>query len=113
MKNGKFVYTRPGSDEVIGEVEIAAGYSQLARIYLSSGGFSNPDNVIVGYLAAYIAGEANGIDGIELGGVENITEETVAKLMCKVDVYIEEPEPNGVPEAEVDENPTATSGATS
>lgn len=113
MKNGKWVYSKPGSDEVIGEVEIAPGYSQLARIYLSRGGFRNPDNVIVGYLAGYIAGERSGIEGIDLGDPRKITEEAVADLMCKIDLYVDMPGGDGgEAEGAVDENPTGTSGAT-
>ena len=111
MDNGKFVYSKPGSNEVIGEAVIRTGYHKLARIYLSRGGVRNPDAEMVGYLAAFIAGEREGIEGIEVGDPRKVTEEKIALLMCDFDVDIVMPDAAPVePDSVVDENPTVTSG---
>lgn len=112
MNNGKIVYTKPGSDEVIGEATFATGHMVLARTVLTKNGVSFPDNALVAGLAALIAGERAKVEGISAGNLHHIDDLTVAEKMCEFDFDIvsdeDDDETGEVPEA--DANPTATSG---
>lgn len=111
MNNGKFVYSKPGSDEVIGEVVFSNGFSMLARVALSANGVKYPDASTVACLAGLIAGEEAGIEGVEIGNLHKVDEMKVARAMCKIDIDLiidDEEVAEGAPEA--DANPTGTSG---
>ena len=109
MKNGKFVYSKPGSDEVIGEVIYANGFTMLARVALSSNGVKYPAAATVACLAGLIAGEEAGIEGVEIGNLHKVDEMKIARAMCNIDIdLVTEDEDEEVSEA--DANPTDTSG---
>lgn len=109
MKNGKFVYSKPGSDEVIGEAVYANGFTMLARVALSSNGVKYPDSATVACLAGLIAGEEAGIEGVVIGDLHKVDEMRIARAMCNIDIdLVTEDEDEEVSEA--DANPTDTSG---
>lgn len=111
MNNGKFVYSKPGSDEVIGEVAFSNGFSMLARVALSSNGVKYPDPATVACLAGLIAGEEAGIEGVEIGNLHKVDEMKIARTMCKVDIdLVTEDEDEAEEVSEADANPTDTSG---
>ena len=111
MDNGKFVFSAPGSDEVLGEAPMSQGYLRLARIALAKGPIKSPSAEDVGVLASIIAGNRAGIACVPEIDLEHVTEEALADAMCSFDAVIELPggmeEPDG---AEFEENPTGTSG---
>ena len=114
MNNGRFIYSKAGSDEVLGEATVASGFYMLARIALSRGGVRFPSDASVGVLAGLIAGEEAGVEGVSAGDLSAVDEEAVARAMCKIDIDIETDGADAESEGEgvtVDENPTATSGA--
>lgn len=111
MNNGKFVYSKPGSDEVIGEVVFSSGFTMLARVALSTNGVKYPDPATVACLAGLIAGEEAGIEGVKIGDLHKVSEMKIARAMCSVDIDLvteDGEEQADVPEE--DENPTGTSG---
>jgi hypothetical protein len=111
VKNGKFVYSKPGSDEVIGEVVYANGFTMLARVALSSNGVKYPDSATVACLAGLIAGEEAGIEGVEIGNLHKVDEMKVARAMCNIDIdLVTEDDDEDEEVSEADANPTDTSG---
>lgn len=114
MNQGKYVYSKPGSDEVIGEAVFSQGFTLMARIALVKGGVKFPDNAIVGYLAAIIAGEEAGIDGVGPIDLRHVDEMAVASAMCRIDVDLVLPDEQqqGEEVGDDEKNPTDTSGET-
>lgn len=111
MNNGKFVYSKPGSDDVIGEVVFSSGFTMLARVALSARGVKYPDSATVACLAGLIAGEEAGIEGVEIGDLRKVDEVKIARAMCKVDIdLVTEDDGEAVEAPEADANPTGTSG---
>ncbi len=117
MNNGKIIFTRPGSDEVVGEVPFSASISNLARVRLAKAknrSFEG-DKEAAGFYAIFMAAEIAGVEGVSLPTPADVDPEAVYELCVAYDVKFSGT-PLDVPEDEGDGgdgNPTDSRGASS
>lgn len=110
MNNGRFIYSKVGSDEVK-YVPASSGHYKLTRMYLERAGLSVDSAEVFGYLTAYVAATVSGVFGIDaieaISGEGFDPEEYVKTMNCFYDVDVELPEEKDG--GAVDVNPTGTS----
>ena len=116
MNIGRIDFTRVGSDEVVGSYPYSNGLRTLCLVRLNKAKnreVATEANALGTYIA-FTAGELAGIEGIELPAARDVTPESLALMMLEWDFALVEPDRDERPEERVeDENPTATSGASS
>ena len=116
MNIGRIDFTRVGSDEVVGSYPYSNGLRTLCLVRLNKAKNREvaTDTNALGTYIAFTAGELAGIEGIELPSPRDVTPESLALMMLEWDFALVEPDRDERPEERVeDENPTATSGASS
>ena len=116
MDNGRIEFTRVGSGEVIGSYPYSNGLRTLALVRLKRAKNNEviADTNSFGTYIAFTAAELAGVPGVELPDAKDVTPESLAMMQLETDFVLVEPE-RDAPEdgAEVEENPTATSRASS
>lgn len=127
MRKREFVFTRPGSSEVLARVPETQHVERLCSVYLLAKPVKRMDVSQFGYLRAFLEAEYSGeVEGIEVPEPEKVVPDhwdaeagdvvgTVADLLRGFEVEMVDVD-DGNPKPKDDgfeENPTATRGASS